>query len=182
MGLGNPGAEYDRTRHNVGFEVVEALSRDLLIPVTKRAIRAAVGEGEYSGVRVYLLKPHTYMNLSGDAVAQFVRNKPLAPADIMVVADDINIPVGKLRLRMKGSAGGHNGLKSIIERLGSNEFPRLRVGVGGPPSPDRQIDFVLSRFASEERKLIDEAVVRSVDALRCWLTDGIEMAMNRYNG
>ena len=181
IGLGNPGAQYDRTRHNIGFEVVDALGRELLIPITKRAIKAVAGEGMVAENRIYLLKPHTYMNLSGDALGEFIRNRNIDPARILVVADDINLAVGRLRLRPQGSAGGHNGLKSIIARLQSQEFPRLRVGVGGPPSPDRQIDFVLSRFAPDERKIIDEAVERAVSAVRCWITDGVEPAMNRFN-
>lgn len=182
VGLGNPGPEYDRTRHNVGFEVVEGLARDLGIAVNRRAFRAVTGEGVFSDTKVHLLKPHTYMNLSGDAVADFIRNKPIDSTGILVVTDDIHLPVGRLRIRSQGSAGGHNGLKSIISRLSTMDFARLRIGVGGPPDADRQIDFVLSRFAPEDRKQIDEAVARAIEAIKVWITDGIEPAMNRFNG
>jgi PTH1 family peptidyl-tRNA hydrolase len=182
VGLGNPGREYERTRHNVGFEVVDLFARLNRVPPARRAGRATLAEGLVEERRVYLMKPTTYMNLSGSAVAAFLRQKPVDLADLIVVADDINLPIGKLRLRASGSDGGHNGLKSLISHLHSREFPRLRVGVGAPVSSAQQVDHVLGRFTRAEAKIVDEAIERAVAALEVWLREGIEAAMNKFNG
>lgn len=182
VGLGNPGKEYERTRHNVGFMVVEAFARRHGIAVARRDFRALVGDGRVGDARVFLLKPQTFMNLSGESVAMFLRQKPLALTDIMVVADDIALPLGKLRLRAEGSAGGHNGLKSLIQHLHSQAFPRLRFGVGAPRDPSVQIDFVLGPFSKREQEEVDETVERAVAALETWLSEGLQTAMNRFNG
>ena len=182
IGLGNPGREYDRTRHNIGFEVVDAFARLHGIAVTKKDNQALVGDGRVGETRVYLMKPQTFMNLSGQAVQAFLRQKPLALTDILVVADDIALPVGKLRLRADGSAGGHNGLKSLIAHLHSQSFPRLRFGVGAPRDPSVQIDFVLGRFTRAEERDIEDATARAVGALETWISDGIEQAMSKFNG
>lgn len=182
VGLGNPGKEYERTRHNIGFDIVDRFSQLNNIAVTKRDCRAIVGDGRVGACRVFLMKPQTFMNLSGESIALFRRQKPLEPADILVVADDIALPTGKLRMRPGGSAGGHNGLKSIIAHLHTQEFPRLRIGVGAPRDSSVQIDFVLGRFSKAEQPIVDEAVDRSVAAIEAWLADGIEPAMNRFNG
>lgn len=182
VGLGNPGREYEKTRHNVGFEVVDLFARINKQPAGRRAGKAVVSEGRIDGRRVYLLKPVTYMNLSGEAVAAFLRNKPIGIADLIVVADDINLPLGKIRLRAAGSDGGHNGLKSMISHLHTRDFARLRVGVGAPADPGRQVDYVLGRFSRMESKIVEEAVERAVAALETWLRDGIAPAMNRFNG
>ena len=182
VGLGNPGKEYERTRHNIGFAVVDLFARLNGIPVTKRDFRALTGDGRVGETRVFLLKPQTFMNLSGESVAAFLRQKPLALSDILIVTDDIALPLGALRLRAKGSAGGHNGLKSLIGHLHSPEFPRLRVGVGAPRDPSVQIDFVLGPFNRREQAEADEAAERAVVALEVWLRDGIEKAMNQFNG
>ncbi len=181
VGLGNPGKEYERTRHNVGFAVIDAFARRHNITVTKRDHHALVGDGRVGEARVFLLKPQTYMNLSGQAVASFLRQKPLVLTDILVVTDDIALPLGKLRLRAEGSAGGHNGLKSLIAHLHGQNFPRLRVGVGAPRDPTVQIDFVLGQFSKREQAEADEAVDRAVVALETWLGEGIERAMNEFN-
>ena len=182
VGLGNPGKEYAHTRHNIGFDVVDALAAQTGISVTRRDCRSLVGNGTIGNTRVYLLKPMTYMNLSGEAVAAFLRQKPLPLADLLVVADDISLPVGKIRLRATGSAGGHNGLKSLIAHLNGQDFPRLRIGVGAPGDAAIQLDHVLGSFGKAERKIVDDAVITATAALDCWITEGIERAMNRYNG
>ena len=182
VGLGNPGKEYERTRHNIGFDVVDRLAQLNNIPVTKRDYRSLTGDGRVGACRVYLIKPQTYMNLSGESIALFRRQKPLEVADILVVADDIALPTGKLRMRPGGSAGGHNGLKSIIAHLHTQDFPRLRIGVGAPKDTSVQVDFVLGKFSKAEQPIVDEAVDKSVAAIEAWLADGIEPAMNKFNG
>ena len=182
VGLGNPGKEYEHTRHNIGFDVVDTFARLHGIAVSRREGQALVGDGRVGDTRVFLLKPQTFMNLSGQSVAAFLRQKPLAPADILVVTDDIALPVGRLRLRAEGSAGGHNGLKSLIAHLHGQTFPRLRFGVGAPRDPSVQIGFVLGRFSRAEQKDVDETVDRAVAALGVWLAEGVERAMNRFNG
>jgi PTH1 family peptidyl-tRNA hydrolase len=182
VGLGNPGREYERTRHNVGFMVVDAFARTHRIPVTRRDFRALAGDGRVGGTRVFLLKPQTFMNNSGQSVAAFLRQKPLPLSDIMVVVDDIALPLARLRLRAGGSAGGHNGLKSLIAHLHSHDFPRLRFGVGAPHDASVQIDFVLGPFNRREMAEVEHGVERSVAALENWLEEGIEPAMNRFNG
>lgn len=182
VGLGNPGKEYERTRHNIGFAVVDAFARLHGIAVTKREGQALTGDGRVGDARVFLMKPQTFMNLSGQSVAHFLRQKPLALTDILVVTDDIALPVGKLRLRAEGSAGGHNGLKSLIAHLHGQAFPRLRFGVGAPRDPSVQIDFVLGQFSRAEQREVDETTERAVGALEAWLAEGTERAMNRFNG
>jgi PTH1 family peptidyl-tRNA hydrolase len=182
IGLGNPGREYERTRHNVGFAVVDLFARLHRIDVARRDFRALVGDGRVGDTRVFLLKPQTYMNLSGESVAAFLRQKPLSLSDILVVTDDIALPLGRLRLRASGSAGGHNGLKSLIAHLHSQEFPRLRFGIGAPRDASVQIDYVLGQFNRREQAEADEAAERSVAALETWIRDGIERAMNQFNG
>lgn len=182
VGLGNPGREYEHTRHNVGFDIVDELAKRHGFTVGRRDCRALVGDGRIGESRVFLMKPQTYMNLSGESIALFLRQKPVEIASILIVADDIALPVGRLRIRAAGSAGGHNGLKSIIAHLHSHEFARLRVGVGAPSDPSVQVDFVLGRFSKAERETIDDVTVRAQDAIEAWISDGIEAAMNRFNG
>lgn len=179
-GLGNPGREYHGTRHNVGFEVIELLSRKHHIAVRARRNRAVVGEGTIGGEQVVLARPQTFMNRSGEAVAGLARRYRIAPEDIIVIYDDVNLPLGKLRIRTRGSSGGHNGMKSIIGGLGSEEFPRIRIGIGGPDRRD-MIDHVLSRFKRAEGPIVREAVERAADAVETYLSEGPEAAMNRYN-
>ena len=181
VGLGNPGKEYENTRHNIGFAVIDAFARQHGIAVTKREHQALIGESRIGDTRVFLMKPQTFMNLSGQAVAAFLRMKPLEFADILVVTDDIALPLGKLRLRADGSAGGHNGLKSLIAHLHGQGFPRLRFGVGAPRDASVQIDFVLSRFGRSEQRDVDDGIEQAVAALDLWLSDGIQPAMNRFN-
>jgi PTH1 family peptidyl-tRNA hydrolase len=180
VGLGNPGAEYAGTRHNVGFEAIEELAERHSVAVKKRAHRAVMGDGTISGQRVILARPMTFMNLSGQAVASICRMYKIEPADVIVIVDDIALPIGKLRLRLKGSAGGHNGLTSIEEHLHTQEYPRIRIGVGSA-QPGRMVDHVLGKFRPQERESIAEAIERAADAVEAALTDGFENAMNRFN-
>jgi len=180
VGLGNPGAEYSGTRHNVGFAVIDTLARRHGIAVTKRSFKAVYGEGQIEGERVVMARPMTYMNNSGEAVAAIARYYKIDPADVIVVLDDIALDPGRLRLRFKGSAGGQKGLKSVIQHLGTEETPRIRIGVGAAP-PDDRVGHVLGRFRREELPLIEEAIGRAADAVECALREGFENAMNRYN-
>lgn len=180
VGLGNPGAQYAGTRHNVGFDVIELLANRHNIPVTKRDFKAVYGEGIIEGERALLVRPMTYMNLSGEAVGALARFYKIASADVIVILDDIALAVGRLRLRMQGSDGGHNGLANIIAHLNTQQIPRIRVGVGMPRSGE-MIGHVLARFRKEELPLMQEAYLRSAEAVECALAEGFEKAMNRFN-
>lgn len=179
-GLGNPGAEYRGTRHNVGFEVVEELAERHGIPMKRRAMRAVIGDGLIAGQRVILVRPMTYMNLSGEAVGAIARMHKLLPERVLVVVDDMALPLGRLRIRPQGSAGGHNGLESIERHLNTRAYPRIRIGVGAA-RPGRMVDHVLGRFRPEEREAVAEAIDRAADAVEAILADGLERAMNRFN-
>ena len=182
IGLGNPGKEYERTRHNVGFAVLNELAKRNTISLAKREHQAIVGEGRIGETRVFLIKPQTFMNLSGQSVASFLKLKPLELTEILVVTDDIALPLGKLRLRAEGSAGGHNGLKSLITHLHSQSFPRLRFGVGAPRDGSVQVDFVLGQFNRREQAEVDEAIERAVAALETWISPGgLDLAMQKHN-
>lgn len=180
VGLGNPGSEYQGTRHNIGFMAIDILARRHHINVKTRRGKAIIGEGEIEGQRIILVKPHTFMNLSGQAVADLSRRYRLQPSDVIVIADDVSLPLGRLRIRASGSAGGHNGLKSIIFSLHSEEFSRVRIGIGSP-NRGEMVDHVLSRFRRDESQTVHESVMRAADAVETILSSGIEMAMNRFN-
>ena len=181
--LGNPGDKYENTRHNVGFMTADALGEKLNKPIQRLKFKALTNVVEYGGCRVLLMKPSTYMNLSGEAVREACMFYKLPPERVLVVSDDVSLPVGRLRLRRSGSAGGHNGLRSIIGQLHSDQFPRLKIGVGAKPHPDYDMaDWVLGRFSKEDRKAIDAAIDRALDAMECLFTQGIDKAMSRYNG
>lgn len=186
VGLGNPGAEYERTRHNVGWWVVDHLADVWHFDGWKRDGEAMVSNAAVAGVRVRLIKPHTYMNLSGSVLRNYLR-RPFwaAPKDLLVVVDDVALPVGRFRIRARGSAGGHNGLRSIETALGNQEYARLRIGVG-PGEERRNIyeglsDFVLAPFARDEREDILELIPRIGAAIETWLREGPERAMNAFN-
>lgn len=180
VGLGNPGAEYAGTRHNVGFEVIDLLAQRHGIAVTRRSFKSVYGEGQIGGERIILARPMTYMNLSGEAVAALARYYKIDPPDMVMILDEINLPPGRLRLRFKGSAGGQNGLVSVLQHLGTQEVPRLRIGVGAAPPGDR-VGHVLSRFRREDLPIMEEAYLRAADAVECAIREGFEMAMNRFN-
>jgi PTH1 family peptidyl-tRNA hydrolase len=182
VGLGNPGAKYENTRHNVGFLVADELAQRAGAPIRKIKHHALTASAVIGGQGVLLMKPTTYMNLSGEAVGDAARFYKIPADHVLVISDDVDLPLGKLRIRKSGSAGGHNGLKSIIQHLGSDQFPRLKVGVGGKPHPDYDMaDWVLGQLQGEDKKVMDEAVQRAADAIETLLRDGAEKAMNKFN-
>ena len=181
--LGNPGIQYEGTRHNAGFMTGDALARDKGLSINKLRFRALTALWETGGEKVLLMKPQTYMNLSGEAVAQAVRFYKIPPEHVLVVSDEMSLPIGKLRIRQKGSAGGHNGLKSIIACLKTEAFPRIRLGVGAPPHPDYDTaDWVLSVFRNQDAEDMAATAKRAAQAVECYITEGPERAMNRFNG
>lgn len=180
--LGNPGRDYEATRHNVGFMAADELARREGVKVSKLRYRALTGEVRVGSQRVLVLKPQTYMNLSGESVKLAGGFYRIPPDHVLVISDDVALPLGKLRIRAGGSAGGHNGLKNIIAHLGTDQFPRVRVGVGAPEHPEHEmIDWVIGHFSPQERKTVDEAVGRAVDAALCVMEKGVSEAQNRYN-
>ena len=180
-GLGNPTREYDKTRHNVGFSVIDVLADKYNIDVSDRKHKALCGRGVIEGEKVLLLKPQTFMNLSGESIREAVDYYKIDPEEIIVIYDDISLEPGQLRIRLKGSAGGHNGIKNIIAHLGTQEFPRIKVGVGAKPPKMDLADYVLSRFGAEEQKVMDEAFKEAAEAAVMMMTTGAERAMNHYN-
>lgn len=183
VGLGNPGTQYENTRHNVGFLVADELAERQNAPIQRLKFKALTNLLTISGEKVLVMKPVTYMNLSGEAVGEAARFYKLPPERVLVITDDVSLPVGKLRIRKGGSAGGHNGLKSIIQHLGTDQFPRIKVGVGQKPHPDYDMaDWVLSKFAGEDLKTITEAIRKAADAVECLIQEGPDKAMNRFNG
>ena len=187
VGLGNPGPEYVGTRHNIGFEVVDRLAKKLGWPeVTKKRFDGLTIDGNVEllsggSEKVLLLKPLTFMNLSGQAVQAAMSFYQLAPSDIVIVLDDLALPCGRLRLRGSGSSGGHNGLKDIERALGTSDYPRLRIGIDPAPAPMGGKDYVLGRFTTEQRKLLEPAVDRATGAILTWIDKGIEPAMSQFN-
>ena len=180
--LGNPGPKYECTRHNAGFMTADALAKKLGVSINRARFKALTASAEINGEKVLLMKPQTFMNLSGEAVGEAARFYKIPSDHVIVVSDEVSLPLGKLRVRMKGSAGGHNGLKSIIAALGSDDFPRVRVGVGAPPHPDYDMaDWVLSVFRNQDLEDMLTAASRAADAVITYVTDGPERAMNRFN-
>ena len=183
VGLGNPGKEYAHTRHNVGFETIDILADRMGIEIEEKKHKGLCGKGILAGQKVILLKPQTYMNLSGDSVGEMAQFYKIPPENIIVINDDISLDVGRIRVRPKGSAGGHNGLKSIIYRLNSDTFPRVKMGVGAPKHEDYDLaDFVLSRFTKEEIPVMEDAIVKAEKAVAEIIKNGVQSAMNKYNG
>jgi PTH1 family peptidyl-tRNA hydrolase len=181
VGLGNPGSRYRGTRHNVGWEVLERLARKHGIAIGEDTGWAEVGSGDIGPHRVVLARPMTYVNASGMAVQDLRRRFRVKPSDLFLIVDDLDLPLGRLRLRQKGTAGGHNGLRSVIEALGTDGFPRMRVGIGRPPGKTDAADHVLARFSAEERQMLNDALDRAVEALEVAIVDGVDVAMNRFN-
>ena len=183
VGLGNPGPKYEWTRHNMGFLVIDELAEREKIPVQKLKYRALTNTAVIGGRSVLLMKPPTYMNLSGESVGEAARFYKIPPERVLVISDDVALPQGKLRVRRSGSAGGHNGLKNIISHLGSDQFPRIKVGVGGKPHPDHDMaDWVLGKFTGQDRKVMEEAIARAADAVTLFLEQGPDQAMAKFNG
>lgn len=180
VGLGNPGPEYEKTRHNVGWQVVDAFAKKFRIEVTRHEKNALTGTGRVAGGSVMVAKPLTYMNLSGESARLLVNAYIEATSELMVVYDDIDLPLGRLRIRPNGSAGTHNGMRSIVETLQSENFPRLRVGIGAADEGPLR-DYVLDAFSAEEQPVIDRAITRAVDALVLFCRDDLRRAMNEYN-
>lgn len=180
-GLGNPTKEYDKTRHNAGFSVIDVLADRYRIDVSEKKHKALCGRGVIEGQKVLLLKPQTFMNLSGESIRAAADYYKIAPEEMVVIYDDISLEPGQLRIRLKGSAGGHNGIKNIIANLGTQDFPRIKVGVGAKPPRMDLADYVLSRFGAGEQKLMDEAFGEAAEAAVMMMTDGAERAMNHFN-
>jgi len=188
VGLGNPGRHYVNNRHNVGFKCVDLFAREHGISLTQRRALSKLGTGEVSGTKIVLAKPQTFMNLSGEAMSALVRRYKISAKDILVIYDDLDLPLGKIRIREKGSSGGHNGLKSIISHLGTQDFPRIRVGIGtaeggdGAAAPKGDaIEQVLSDFTDAEKTVMRDVYVKVATTIECILTEGIAAAMNKYN-
>ncbi len=183
MGLGNPGKEYEKTRHNCGFRALDVLAQKLGCKVDKGKFQGLYGQTTYNGVKLLLLKPLTYMNLSGRSVLQLSAYFHVPPQKIIVLFDDISLEPGRLRIRADGSAGGHNGIKSIIAEIGSQDFPRVKIGVGGKAHPEQDLaDHVLSGFSALEEKSLTSALERAADAALCIIDKGVPETANRYNG
>ena len=183
VGLGNPGKEYERSRHNCGFRALDILAQNLGIKVDKLKFQGLYNQTTYNGVKLFLLKPQTYMNLSGRSVLQLSAFFKIPPQRIIVMFDDISLEPGRLRVRGNGSAGGHNGIKSIIQELGSSDFPRVKIGVGAKPHPDYDLaDWVLSTFSAQEEKALTVALDNAAKAALTIVDSGVSEAANRFNG
>ncbi|MCH7990326.1 MAG: aminoacyl-tRNA hydrolase [Planctomycetes bacterium] len=181
VGLGNPGSQYEKTRHNVGFLVLAELAKRFFGETTRRKFDAEFVELFIAGEKTLLVAPMTFMNDSGRPVSQYVSFYNLPAEDLLVVCDDMNLETGRLRLRAGGSAGGQNGLKDIIRRLGTEEFPRLRIGIGRPPGRMSGSDYVLGRFTKDQTEIVQDAVPNAADGVESWIANGIESAMNSVN-
>ena len=182
-GLGNPGTKYEMTRHNIGFHTIDYIADELGVKVKKLKYKALYGECEINGEKVLLVKPQTYMNLSGESIIEFVKFFKIPVENVIIISDDIALDTGRIRVRGKGSAGGHNGLKSIIYMLNSDAFARVRIGVGSPQHKDHELaDFVLGRFGKDEIPVLEEAIIKAYKAVKEIIARGFESAMNKYNG
>lgn len=180
--LGNPGLKYNGTRHNAGFMAADAMEKKLGVKINRMRFRALTQTVDIGGQKVMLMKPQTYMNLSGDAIVQASRFYKVPPERVIVVSDETALPIGKIRIRRGGSAGGHNGLKSIIAQLGTDQFPRIRLGVGAPPHPDYDMaDWVLAAFKGQDAAAMEAAAKKAADAVECYITEGADKAMNKFN-
>lgn len=182
IGLGNPGKQYEHTRHNIGFDVIDAIAEKWNVSLTQSKFNGMYQVVHRPEGKVYLLKPLTYMNLSGECVRPFINYFGIDIEDIVVIYDDLDLDTGKLRLRTKGSAGGHNGIKSLIHHLGTQEFNRIRVGVSRPPEGMKVPDYVLSKFSSEDQSVIKKAIEKCVDAVEASLSKKFNEVMNQFNG
>jgi len=180
--LGNPGLKYNGTRHNAGFMAADAMEKKLGVSINKMRFKALTQTVDIGGKKVLLMKPQTFMNLSGDAIAQAANFYKVPPERVIVVSDETALPIGKLRIRRGGSAGGHNGLKSVIARLGTDQFPRIRLGVGDKPHPDYDMaDWVLSAFKGQDAADMELVAKKAADAVECYITEDADRAMNKFN-
>ena len=180
--LGNPGIKYNGTRHNAGFMAADAMEKKLGVSINKMRFKALTQTADIGGKKVLLMKPQTYMNLSGDAIVQAANFYKVPPERVIVVSDETALPIGRLRIRRGGSAGGHNGLKSVIARLGTDQFPRIRLGVGDKPHPDYDMaDWVLSAFKGQDAADMELVAKKAADAVECYITEGVDRAMNKFN-
>ncbi len=181
-GLGNPGREYVNTRHNIGFDVIDRLAEEERIPVLEKKHKAMIGKGYVAGQKVILVKPQTYMNLSGESIRELIDYyKVDETCELIVISDDVSLDVGQVRIRKKGSAGGHNGLKNIIAHLGHDTFLRVKMGVGEKPKEYDLADYVLGHFTQDERKILNDAAIKAAEAIRMMVTGEVDSAMNRFN-
>lgn len=182
VGLGNPGTQYESTRHNMGFLAVDKLAQEENFRFSKLRFKAWTATWEVGGQKVLVMKPQTYMNLSGESVGEAARFYKIPPEHVLVISDDIDLPAGRLRIRPGGSAGGHNGLKNIIQHLGTDRFPRIKVGVGSPrPGEHDMVDWVMGKPMGEDRTAVEDALDRAGDAAKTLIAEGIDRAMNRFN-
>jgi PTH1 family peptidyl-tRNA hydrolase len=181
VGLGNPGKEYHRTRHNVGFDVIDVLSEKLNIQLTKNAMHGLIGEGFVGGEKVILVKPQTYMNLSGQCVTELVSWYKAPLEKMMVIYDDIDLPAGSIRIRKSGGAGTHNGMKSVVQELGTKDFVRIRIGIGSAEAGEDLVDRVIGKVPKSEKELLQKAAAEAADAVRDIIAIGVDNAMNRHN-
>lgn len=180
--LGNPGLKYNGTRHNAGFMAADAVEKKLGVSINKMRFKALTQTADIGGKKVLLMKPQTFMNLSGDAIVQAANFYKVPPERVIVVSDETALPIGRLRIRRGGSAGGHNGLKSVIARLGTDQFPRIRLGVGDKPHPDYDMaDWVLSAFKGQDAADMELVAKKAADAVECYITEGADRAMNKFN-
>lgn len=180
--LGNPGLKYNGTRHNAGFMAADAMEKKLGVSINKMRFKALTQTADIGGKKVLLMKPQTYMNLSGDAIVQAANFYKVPPERVIVVSDETALPIGRLRIRRGGSAGGHNGLKSVIARLGTDQFPRIRLGVGDKPHPDYDMaDWVLSAFKGQDAADMELVAKKAADAVECYITEGADRATNKFN-
>jgi len=181
-GLGNPGKEYRQSRHNVGFMVIDHLAEDLETPIKRVKFKAMIGIGTFENKQVILAKPQTYMNASGESIAPLLRYFKVPLENFIVVHDDLDIPFGNLRIRPSGGTSGQKGMKSIVEKLGSQDFPRMRMGIGRPPGRMDPVDYVLQSFTPDQVPIMEEVLDQAVKALKTFILDGLDKAMNTYNG
>ena len=181
VGLGNPEEDYSKTRHNMGFNTINKIADELEIEVNKRKFEALYGEKIINGEKIILLKPQTFMNASGDSIVQVVNFYKISMENICVIYDDMDIELGKIKIRKKGQSGSHNGMKSVIERLGTEEFARIRVGIGKPKNKNDMINYVIGAIPEKEAKILDESTTKAKDAMIYILKEGIDIAMNKFN-
>lgn len=181
VGLGNPGKQYDKTRHNIGFDVIDYLSESYSIPLDKAKFKGMFGVGNIAGEKIILLKPLTYMNLSGESIRPIMDYYDIESEDLVVIYDDLDLPVGKVRLRQKGSSGGHNGIKSTIQHVGTEKFNRIRVGIDRPKNGMKVTDYVLGKFTKEEMETLETIIKKCSDACAEWAKEPFLQVMNKYN-